>query len=187
MYNESFSGERVPMISCDTAKRMLSDYLEETLETDTKNSIREHLNFCPECKKVFADVRYLMMQIKSVSTVHVSANFDQYLRQRINNPQENKMSPAVRNLSYGFSGAVVIAGIAFFVVTNFFTQPEGTLQNSPGTKMSGMQPVQTQSPKPDNQLAGQAESEGDTQDADSLRSDPVLLDKDKVRLVDEKR
>ncbi len=176
----------MPMISCDTAKRMLSEYLEATLENDMKKSISAHLRHCPECKKVFADVHYLMRHFKNISTVQMSANFDQLLRQRINNPQNNKMSPAVRNFSYGFSGAVVIAGIAFFVVTNFFTQPEGALQNNPGTKMSGMQPVQKQSTRQDNHLAGQSDSERDTQKTDSLRNDPVLLDKDKIRLVDDK-
>jgi len=172
------------MISCDTAKNLLSDYLDRNLGQEQFTQIEEHLGRCPECRQVFNDVRFLTAKLRVAVRFSTSDQFDQNLRSRIRSQQqESKPIISKRGFSYGFSGAVVLAGVTFLVINNFSSAPPAG-QNILPTAVSARQaaPIRVQKP-----LAAQAKTQQQIIPKDSLKDKPFSADPNKIKLTGQER
>ncbi len=173
------------MMSCDTAKRMLSDYIERTLSPDDFSSVEEHLMRCPDCKHIFEDVAYLTEKLRSLPLVQTTEEFDTQLRLRISD--EFMMEHPIitkKNLTFGLSGAALIAVIAFFIVTTMNTN---TVPMAPPSSDNVMnQTQQMASPIISNRALKTAASNFSGK-KDTIRQEPQTLDRDKIKLVDQEK
>lgn len=176
------------MITCERAKELLSDFLENELAPDLKRLMDEHLKTCPNCWELGVQVKFITDKLHVINSIHTSEQFDQQLRNRIiNDPKikQKNIPLSFQKLSYGFSGIAVLAAIYFFV----FADNNPTAPNSPARQESqssgniNMQsPQNGQNPTLINQQAGNAVSQEGTDTLDNQKSN---IDQDRIRLIDQ--
>ncbi len=174
------------MISCDTVKSMLSDYLDLAVNPDLRQQIDLHLQQCPECQKVYMDVQALTQRLRSSEVVQVSPDFNQKLRSRImHSDMDGERTFTMRNLSFGVSGAVVVAAVSFFAMSEL-SAPSTTNVDAP--MVHQVQPsMQIKATNTEAQkLTGQETilANSDVQ-KDSLKKTPETVDKNQIKLVDQ--
>ncbi len=175
------------MISCDIAKSMLSDYLEKKLTPDELSAVEEHLAHCHECKRVFDDVAFLTTKLRQLPAVHTSENFDGQLRLRIAGNYASEEHPVFlkKGLTFGFSGAVLIAVITFFIISTNSPDPGTVLQPSTNqliNQAGQMGPtVMTKGSLQKNTVSNL------TTPNDSIHREPQKVDQDKIKLVDQEK
>jgi len=171
------------MISCDNAAKLLSDYLDKTLDSEMYTQVKEHLKNCTACSKVFANVSYLNSRLKTAQKLKTSADFDQKLRARIQSGHaEKKPLMSMRGLSAGLSGAAVCAALTFFIVSDFSNTSVEPEQLKPVPKTASSQPALN----PSN--IQQASTAPVTQDQklvkkDSLKKETIPVDQNKIKLA----
>lgn len=175
------------MISCDNAKSMLSDFLENNLNPATYSSIEQHLEHCEDCRRIFNNVRFLNERIKTVHKVKASSEFDRNLRHRIlDHGQDDKPFLTVRGFSFGFSGAAVIAAATFLVFNTFSTQTPATHSIAPAKSMISSQKAAS-AVVVQNPVAAQKSGEQNLALKDSLNAIPVPIDKKKIKLAEQEK
>ncbi len=177
------------MISCDTAKRMLSDYIENNLPPDQRQSVDAHLSSCHECKHVFDDVIFLTEKLRQLPPVSTSDEFDSQLRFRISGDyQEGSSSPfSKRHLTFGLSGAALIAMLTFFILTTINTPSENfTEPINPGRGISQPQ-QQMASPILAQPSISNTTVQNFRQEKDSVNQNPATLNQNQLKLVDQEK
>lgn len=169
------------MIHCDTIKEMLSNYIDNTIEPSLRSQIQAHLDACPGCKKVVANVQLITNRLHKFSSVKPSSNFDQRLRARIqsDNKTEKPVIP-IRNLSYGLSGIAVIACVYFITTTNFFSGDDSDVQPVNNPTMSNTQP----SGIPSQQIPTTIQPVDNAMEA--IAADTARVDDQNINLIDNK-
>jgi predicted anti-sigma-YlaC factor YlaD len=173
------------MISCDNAKNMLSDYLEQTLSPEQVSLVDEHLAHCHECKRVFDDVAFLTQKMRELPHAQTSENFDGQLRLRISRDFRSAEHPVFskRGLTFGFSGAVLIAVITFFIIST--NNPEnGTLIQSSSNQVIN-QAGQMGPTVIGKRTLPQANPVDFSTPMDSMDNVPQKVDQSKIKLVDQ--
>ncbi len=182
------------MASCATFKEMLSNYLENTLDVADKSEIQSHLEQCHACRQIYQQVQVVTQRLGSVSAISVSADFEKNLRLKIladANAPKNVFP--LRNIFYGLSGAAAVAAASFLIVSNLTdpTIPAGGNSNLPETNqplITNQQvisaPVKKQNvtvQQPDVIVVNKSEKQ------DSLKKEPMQINKDQIKLVDQQR
>ncbi len=175
------------MISCDTAKNMLSDYLEHTLSPDERSSVEEHLSHCYQCKRVFDDVAYLTEKLRALPTIQPSEDFDGQLRLRIaeNYAPSTHSVLSKKGFTFGLSGAALIAVITFFVLTTNSPEPQPLIQQSTNRLINKAN--QISAPIVRNQTAPNNAPVKLADQNDSLTQEPQKVNQANIKLVDQVR
>lgn len=173
------------MISCDTAKSMLSDYLEHTLTPDERSSIEEHLSHCYECKHVFDDVAFLTAKLRALPSIHPSDDFDGQLRLRIAGNYAQTVHPVLskKGFTFGLSGAALLAVITFFILTTNSPEPRPLIQ--PSTNQIINKANQMVSPIARTQSVKDVTPVGIANKNDSLTQQPQKVNQENIKLVDQ--
>lgn len=176
------------MITCDRAKVLLSDYIENELAPDIKQALESHLNICEGCKQVVANVKLISRKLNIITPINASSQFNQELRNKLinstnSNQKESRFS--IQKLSYGFSGVALAAALYFLIFTNFnitsSTQPALQSPNSPNP-MSTQPALQRNSPA---LVTDQPDPNPSTIVTDTLKSEPESIDQNRIKLVDQ--
>ncbi len=173
------------MISCDSAKNMLSDYLEQTLTPEQVSLVDEHLAHCHECKRVFDDVAFLTQKMRELPQTQTSDSFDGQLRLRISQDFHTGEHPVFsrKGLTFGFSGAVLIAVITFFIIST--NNPEtGTFIQSSSNQVIN-QAGQMGATVISKRAIPQSHPTDFPTPMDSMNSVPQKVDQSKIKLVDQ--
>lgn len=135
------------MVDCDKAITLLSDYIDGSLEPDTRKAIDKLLEENQECKRIYTNAIMLHQKVQRLEPLTASNEFDQNLRQRIQalSAQDSKTALVnKRGISYIFSGAMLVIAVYFMMFTNFGTdvdqqtgdiQPSSTISAPVTTKM----------------------------------------------------
>ncbi|RLD14503.1 hypothetical protein DRI50_05295 [candidate division KSB1 bacterium] len=173
------------MISCDTAKSMLSDYMEHTLSPDERSSVEEHLSQCLECKRVFDDVAFLTQKLRTLPSIQPSENFDGQLRLRIAGNYSQASHPVVsrKGFTFGLSGAALIAVITFFVLTTNSPEPQPLIQ--PASNQVINRANQIASPIAHSKELQSASTAKLANSNDSLTEQPQKVNQNNIKLVDQ--
>lgn len=173
------------MISCDTAKSMLSAYLEHTLNPDERSSVEEHLSHCYECKRVFDDVAFLTAKLRTLPTIQPSEDFDGQLRLRIAENYTQTSHPVFtkKGFTFGLSGAALIAVITFFVLTTNTPEPQPLIQQSSNQIINKAN--QMAAPLVRNQAIKSTTAARLANDEDSLNQQPQQVNQGNIKLVDQ--
>jgi predicted anti-sigma-YlaC factor YlaD len=173
------------MIQCDTVQEMLSNYIEKSLEPDLRTQIQQHIDSCPACKKLVANVEYLTQRFRRLSSLSVSPQFDQVLRSRIMaNTKTETPRISMRNLSYGFSGLAIIAGIYFISSSDIFNSDQSDSESAGKPEIINTQP-ERRIPVQQNPVAVQpVEQSKDASVSDSLKQRSSDVSDKRIQLVD---
>lgn len=177
------------MISCDTAKRMLSDYIESNLPPDEQAAVDDHLSQCTDCKRVFDDVIFLTTKLHQLPPITTSGDFDSELRLKISSGalDDNPSTFSRRNLTFGLSGAALIAMITFFILTTINT-PTNEFDKS-ATPSGGINQTQQQMASPilAQPSLSKTSVRGFQNQQDSVKKNPARINQDQVKLVDQEK
>lgn len=134
MFNKKGEGSK-PMMNCDKAKILLSDYIDGMLEPGVKKEIEVFLESDPDCKSLFEESMSIQKKLTHLPQVSPSPDFDSNLRNKIIELNNNEKMPASRakGLSLVFSGTVLVVSLYLFIFTDIGTQqnsPEGPIPSS---------------------------------------------------------
>ncbi|MBW1806833.1 MAG: zf-HC2 domain-containing protein [Deltaproteobacteria bacterium] len=66
----------------EQVKSLLSEYLEQNLQTDVQQQIEEHLSVCPECKNEFELLRQALTLVQQLPRVEAPADFPARIKRR---------------------------------------------------------------------------------------------------------
>lgn len=51
---------------CAEVRSLMSEYVEEELEPDRRRRVEEHVEFCPRCRTVLANLRQTLVRLSSL-------------------------------------------------------------------------------------------------------------------------
>lgn len=172
------------MTSCDRIKQLLSSFLENTIDPDSRSLVESHLSKCPECKSVLSQVEFLTQRLSSVSNINTSSTFDQKLRaQIVNQPANEKRINSIRTWSYGFSGAVILATVTFFMITDFSGQQSPELDLPTRSTISSTPKIDAVN-KP-SEASPVNESNQQAAAIDSTNANPTDIDQSRINLIEQ--
>jgi hypothetical protein len=174
------------MITCDRAKQLLSEFLDNEISPDLKFAVESHLKICPDCNRLCQDIKFISHKLQIIKPVKVSEKFDQQLRERIiNNPNSTKKESSIpfQRLSFGFSGIAVLVILYIFFFTNF----ESSTSSSP--ELPTIQSSEQMSRPQAEQFPELAKENPDQNPAsrDSLKLESEQIDPSNLELVDQER
>jgi hypothetical protein len=108
-------------MNCGEIKRLLSEYVDETLDTKTKELVEKHLSTCQDCQQEVASLRMLISDLGSMESVAPPKDFLDQLHERMR--QRLWLSKALRvlvlplqvKLPMKLAGAAVMAVLVFAI------------------------------------------------------------------------
>lgn len=71
------------MNPCNQLKTLFSDYIENALDAAQAESVKSHLNRCPECRDTVSRLKGLKSVMRKLNPIRVSPDFGTILRTRI--------------------------------------------------------------------------------------------------------
>lgn len=173
------------MITCDKAKELLSEYLENQLAPDLKQTMDEHLTECLHCKNLVVNMTFLRQRLHSIRPVSTSSQFDQQLRQRITgsiHSGQKALHIPVQKISYGFSGLAILAALYFFIFT------DGTSTSKPVPTINppaASNPVNPSSPALERNASMATEQSGaNPTRKDTLNPQQGKIDQEHIKLIE---
>ena len=125
-------------MECATVKGLLSEYMDDNLDPDTKARLEDHLVRCKGCTEELASLRLLVQELNSLEPVEAPEDFLDKLRERMDPRfQFHKILrklfiPARIKIPLEFATVAVMAVLVFFIVhtqeakKQFLDMPEGT-------------------------------------------------------------
>ena len=96
-------------ITCETAWRNSSDYIDGTLSPDLRVAMDDHIKSCQSCAAVMDGLRNIVTLYGDERMAEVPAGFSQRLHRRI----ESNMPPQRRRLfglAFAFAASLLVAG-----------------------------------------------------------------------------
>jgi anti-sigma factor RsiW len=133
------------MNSCQKLSELFSEYVERSLHEEVRQEVELHLKACPPCQETIERLGRLRRNLKSLSVVKVSPDFETVLRTRMR-LERHRLRPwtfsmplfPARAMAYGLLFVGVIGGGMFYL--------RYTSQNSP----AAMQVSSTSIQQPSN-------------------------------------
>ena len=103
---------------------MMSDYLDNNLDKETRMKFEKKLSQDKELKNKYEDINYLVDKIKKLGSVELSENFDANLKNSINQIRNNEHK-IIEDINYPSNplyimAASVAAAVILVVITTFF-------------------------------------------------------------------
>jgi hypothetical protein len=104
------------MSHCVTVQKLVSSYIEQSIDPESEKHIEQHLEACADCAKAVADIKFFTKRFKNIQPIKTSDDFDQKLRSRIieNRPLTTNTS-YIKTMSYGLSTAVILVVVYWFI------------------------------------------------------------------------
>lgn len=108
-------------MECSEIKSLLSEYIDGTLDAETKELVDQHVLKCGHCRKELASLRALVQELGSLESVEPPKDFLDQLHRRLE--KRSRFSSLVRRLfiplrikiPLQLAGAVAMAVLVFFV------------------------------------------------------------------------
>jgi len=173
----------MPMMSCDKAKQLLADYLDNAIEPGIRKEIDAYLETDAGCKKIFVDALYIQNKIANLQSVTPSKEFDVKLRNEVikfNNGEIKEPAIGKKSISIVFSGALLVTALYFYVFTDVGLQPNANEGIMPSSTISSSPNYNTEPEKLNVQTA---EKKTDETATDSLKNLPEKVDNSKIHLT----
>lgn len=122
-------------MECAKIKDLLSEYIDGTLDAQTKALVDEHLLVCPECNEELASLETLISELGSVESIKAPDDFLEKLHERL----EPRVSfrkimrilfvPGRIKIPLEFATATAMAVLIFSIL--YIQQPEKMIQGVP--------------------------------------------------------
>ena len=113
---------------CKQFETMLNAYVLAELPEKEAERVRNHLEFCPRCRKEFDEIKRILSAIREQPFIEPSPQLYRSVREAVHSRMENAtknlfwnasrfMSPFVRRPSYAAAAALIlIAGFAVYII-----------------------------------------------------------------------
>jgi len=101
------------MINCDKTKILMSDFIENDIESDAKENVEQHLSICPACKIFFEKTKRMILMMSNMTPHTVSSDFDGKLMSRIESGQLTVSNGRTNNFFKGAAVGAAEAGLLF--------------------------------------------------------------------------
>ncbi len=164
------------MNECDKLRYSYSSYIDGELAPDSRRSIENHLNQCPECKETILRLRAVQEVLHHLPTISASPEFEQQLHLRIQRHSRHRyLNFPIRQVDWKLPAIAAVMVVLLVAVVFMFETPstEGSFtdpqQSSMTPELSGQSTtVNTVTPAPQVQqetvqpIAPVASSESDT-------------------------
>lgn len=173
----------MPMMTCDRAKLLLSEYLEGTIEPGVKKEIDEFLQSNDECNKVFKEAMAIHAGLKELPAVKTSDDFEAKLRNKIiafNNGNIKQPLFTKKGFSVAFSGTVLIIAMYFYIFTDLDVPTNTQEVIMPSSTIISSQTSNTESLADDDNTTDALTEDSE---ADSLTNTPEKVDNSRIHLT----
>lgn len=117
--------------NCKRYQEQCSLYLEDELAAHDRQAFEAHLQHCPLCQHTMMRLRALRLNLKNISRIAPSRDFETILRARIQMTKQIGQSPwasifqRFKVPAYALSMAVITAAVFFFYFGSFPNEIEG--------------------------------------------------------------
>jgi hypothetical protein len=176
----------MPMMTCDKVRKLLADYLDGTLDSNLIKEIDAHLENDAECRSIFNEASQIQNKLKNLETITPTENFNIKLRNKIilyNGGGLKEPLISKKGLSVGFSGAVLVAALYFYIFTDVGIQTNVNEAISPSSTIisSPINIVDQEKSDEQNNIVDQEET-----NVDSLKNAPEKIDNTRIHLTGKK-
>lgn len=127
------------MNTCESFSESFSDYVENTIHTEQRQSLDTHLSQCPSCHAAVHRLQNLRSHMRTLTRIKTSPDFETMLRTRLMLERKRasrfQFFPEFTRMPRSF--AYALAGIAMFLVIGVFVrngQSSGSLAPRPGNE-----------------------------------------------------
>jgi anti-sigma factor RsiW len=138
------------MNSCEKLSELFSEYVERSLHEEVRQEVEHHLKACPPCQETIERLGRLRRNLKSLSAVKASPDFETVLRTRMR-LERHRLRPWTFSMPLFPARAMAYALLFIGVVGGGMFYLRYTSQNSPAAEQtrssSILQPSNT-SPDP---------------------------------------
>jgi hypothetical protein len=109
-------------MECDEIKELLSEYVDDMLDPETKAVVDEHLSACGDCQQELVSLKALVSDLDSLESVEAPKDFLDQLHERME--KRSRFSEILRTLfvpirvkiPLEFAGAVAVAILVFSIL-----------------------------------------------------------------------
>lgn len=120
------------MTDCDHYKLQFSGYLDGELSLAQRKELEDHLAICSYCSEVLHQLGLIQQNLKGMSQISTSPNFEQELhKQLLNSEQQSHILPQpLQNWKLPAMGsALVLATVGMFIVFNHSIETNNAAMN----------------------------------------------------------
>lgn len=104
-------------MACDEYKELLSAFLDGELLAEERTRAEAHLETCPECRRLFDELRAVDTHLAVLPRITASPDFGPRLGKRIRRPRIVTFRPAAR-IAWAAAAVVLVAvGLGLFLST----------------------------------------------------------------------
>ena len=122
-------------MKCDEFKELLSEYVDDVLDPETKGLVDEHLSSCKDCQQELASLKGLISELGSMESVEPPKDFLDQLHERME--KHSRFSNILRALfvpmgvkiPLEFAGAAIVAILVFSIL--HFQQDQYKMAEAP--------------------------------------------------------
>jgi predicted anti-sigma-YlaC factor YlaD len=176
------------MTECDKFRTNFSNYLDGELHLERRKLLEDHFSVCPECHDTYRQMKNIQQNLNNLPQISTSVGFEQNLQQSILRQNQNPgfIPPQLQNWKLPAMGsAIVVATVSLFLVFNNSSAPDsGDTDNQVNTALPQI-PVNAsrQMDAPESSTSSTYESSTLISDSDSLASDSLRLQREKIQQV----
>ena len=122
-------------MECAKVKDLLSEYIDDALDTHTKANIDEHLLACPLCKEEFLSMKELVKELRSIEPLKASDDFLEKLHKRLEPHFSFRkilrvlFVPGRIKIPLEFATAMAMAVLIFSII--YIQQPQKMIPEAP--------------------------------------------------------
>lgn len=113
-------------MDCNEYRENLTNYYDNELTTQENNSMLKHEAICSDCLELNSEIQNILGEIKGLSKVEASANFETELYEKLHSQAENSLtdkikeffepSPiGVKTLAAGFAILMIVVSGSYFM------------------------------------------------------------------------
>jgi hypothetical protein len=177
---------------CDKFKESFSEYIEEELNTDTRQVIESHLSICPGCRETVNRMQSVRGSLNQLPRFSTSPDFELKLTRRLRQLDNQRIFPFPLNYFQDWKVPAVSFAVILMVFSFFMFYDNGPVEMNVNTpQQSGMKAT----------FPGEDEQKGTSEDTSTIQetapamvnttSDSVNQDarrnlKDEIKRVNQK-
>lgn len=77
---------------CSSAKKLISGYIDDNLETKRRLLLERHLKICSDCEKLMAELRGIIKEAKGLETLSPSKNSWQRIKEKLQGDEQKVLA-----------------------------------------------------------------------------------------------
>jgi len=129
------------MKNCSEIIELMSLYIDNELDSETRTEFEEHIETCESCKSELYELKEIVGALGSIEEVELPSGFKEELHQKLvaekNSNESNKKTVPFKKKFIGFASSIA-AGLVLVFVAGSLIINRGLLGNAPKENNSGL-------------------------------------------------